>query len=621
MDQTGQPQVQRFGKYLLVDKISSGGMADVYRAKLVGIRGFSKTIAIKRIHPHLLERRRFLRMFTDEAKIASRLIHPNIVQIYDLGQEERLPYIAMEYVAGRDLYRVVQRLVAMGRRCPWRLATRVVNDVCNGLHHAHEFRSLDGQPQEIVHRDISPRNILISYAGEVKLTDFGVARARDREEHTEQGVIKGKVRYISPEGASGQPVDGRSDLYSLGVVFVEMMTMTPFREAANDMAMLLDIRHGKFDADRISSLPEPMQRILGRALAPDPDDRYSDVEAFRSDLLANLDDDTAPMTDGQLAEFMQELYHDEIRKEHDIENAAELHLADDSPTAAGTPITAVSLATNPLNVFSGQDAHPLSLNLPDGQQIRIAVQAVPKDEPKPDLHGDLLHASVPRLLHRLAEARESGRLDLHREPVRKTLFLVNGNPEFAVSNVEREFFGEYLVARGVLSREQHTEALDLAARKGLRFMEATLTQKLLEPNQIYRYLGDQVRDRILELFSWIGGTYSFFRGQEAPEPGMPLNLRTHTLIHEGVQDRVPLVVIRRALEGVLRHRVVRVGGELPSDLQLSGRQQRLLRTMAEEQLNAEQLIKREKDEEQILRLLYMLHQIERLEFREEEPVH
>jgi serine/threonine protein kinase len=614
--------MKRFGKYLLVDRISSGGMANVYRAKLVGIRGFSKTIAIKRIHPHLLERRRFLRMFTDEAKIASRLIHPNIVQIFDLGEEENVPYIAMEYVAGRDLYRVVRRLVDRQRRCPWPLATRVVCEVCSGLHHAHEFRSLDGQPQEIVHRDVSPRNILISYAGEIKLTDFGVARARDREEHTEHGVIKGKVRYISPEGASGESVDGRSDLYSLGVVFAEMMTMAPFREAPNDMAMLIDIRQGKYDHERLSSLPAPIQGVLARALAPDPADRYPDAQAFREDLLANTDADTAPVTEAELAEFMHELYEDDIRKERERENVAELQVMDGTATATGTPTTAVSVvANNPLNVFSNQVAsNPLSLNLPDGQKIRIAVQTVPADAPVPDIDGDLLHASVPRLLHRLKEDGETGRLDLHREPVQKTIFLEDGEPSFAVSNVEREFFGEYLVARGVMSREQHAEALDMAARKGLRFMEATLALQLLEPNQIYRYLADQVRDRILELFSWTGGAYEFFRGQEPPEPGMPLNLRIYTLVHEGVQDRVPLVVIRRALEGVLRHRAERTGGELPTDLQLSGRQQRLLMTIESEQCTAEQLIKREKDEEQILRLLYMLHQIERLDFTEDEAV-
>jgi serine/threonine protein kinase len=611
--------MKRFGKYLLVDRISSGGMADVYRAKLVGIRGFTKTIAIKRIHAHLAERRRFLRMFTDEAKIASRLVHPNIVQIYDLGEEEGVPYIAMEYVAGRDLYRVVQTLVSLGRRCPWSLATRVVADVCTGLYYAHEFRTLDGEPQEIVHRDVSPRNILISYAGEVKLTDFGVARARDREEHTEHGVIKGKVRYISPEGAAGNAVDARSDLYSLGVVFAEMMTMAPFREAPNEMAMLLDIRHGKYDRSRLSSLPRPIQAILERALAPDPDHRYPNAQAFREDLLSCVDGETRPLTEPELAQFMVDLYGEEISRERDTENQAELQVNDETPTLTGEPIAAAA-GGNPLNVFSNPDGgHPLSLHLPDTAKMRMPPPVPPEEVLTPDLEGDLLHASVPRLLHRLKQEQATGRLDLRRDPVHKTLFLENGEPSFAVSNVEREFFGEYLVARGALTREQHGAILDLAAQQGLRFMEAALAKQVLPPNHIYRYLADQITDRILELFAWTGGTYAFYRGVNAPEPGMPLNLRTHTLIHEGVQDRVPLVVIRRALEGVMHHQLLRTGGELPSDLQLSGRQQRILRTIEADQPTPDELIRREKDEEAILRLLYMLHQIERLRFEEPEP--
>ncbi len=277
--------MESFGKYVLIDHISSGGMADVYRAKVQGIRGFTKTVAIKRIHEHLLERTRFLRMFTDEAKIASRLVHHNIVQIYDLGEVDSMPFIAMEYVSGRDLYRVLKRLAAMNRKFPWRLATLVISEVCTGLHFAHEFRSPDGQPQEIVHRDVSPRNIVLSYDGEVKLTDFGVARARDREEHTEHGVIKGKVRYISPEGAKGEEVDRRSDIFSLGIVLAEMLTMAPLRDAPNEMVMLLDIRKGNFDRGRIDELPESLRTVIDRAIATDPDDRYPTAAAMRDDLL------------------------------------------------------------------------------------------------------------------------------------------------------------------------------------------------------------------------------------------------------------------------------------------------------------------------------------------------
>ncbi|HOC42343.1 MAG TPA: protein kinase [Thermoanaerobaculales bacterium] len=602
--------MRRFGKYLLLDKISTGGMADVYRAKLVGIRGFTKTLAIKRIHPHLLERTRFLRMFTDEAKIASRLVHPNIVQIYDLGEEEGIPYIAMEYVPGRDLFRVVQKLVSQRQRCPWRLATRVISETCAGLYYAHEFRSLDGQPQEIVHRDVSPRNILISYSGEVKLTDFGIARARDREEHTELGVIKGKVRYISPEGAAGGKVDGRSDLYSLGVVFTEMMTMAPFREAPNDMAMLLDIRQGKFDRSRIARLPGPLGRVIERTLAVDPADRYPDANALREDLLRSVDDDSRPLSDAELKRFMANLYAEEIAAEQETERRAEQLWRD--PDLQAVPRGREAADGRPA---AGEGGNPLALNLPGVPRVRVPAPS-PLNVRKPDLEGDLLHMPVPRLLQRLRNARETGQLDLIRDPVRKTVFFESGEPSFAVSNIEREFFGEYLVARGALTREQHAAVLDRAAREGLRFMEAALALQVVSPNQIYRFLADQIRERILEVFAWTGGSYGFYRGLLPPEPGMPLNLRTFTLIHEGVQDRVPLVVIRRELERFLRHNMVLDGNDLPSDLQLSGRQQRLIRAIESEQSTAAELIKREKDEEQILRLLYMLHQIERIEFVE-----
>jgi hypothetical protein len=323
------------------------------------------------------------------------------------------------------------------------------------------------------------------------------------------------------------------------------------------------------------------------------------------------------MTEAELSQFMQELYEEEIAQERDGESQAELQVRDETPTLTGDPTPMFAVGGSPLNVFSNAEAgHPLSLNLPDSAQARATIPPSTEESQAPDLDGDLLQASVPRLLHRLKESEESGRLDLTREPIHKTLFLEQGEPSFAVSNIEREFFGEYLVARGALTREQHGTILDLAAKQGLRFMEAALALQFLPPNQIYRYLADQIRDRILELFSWTGGTYAFHRGVPPPEPGMPLNLRTHTLIHEGVQDRVPLVVIRRVLEGVMHHELHRTGGELPSDLQLSGRQQRLLRTIETEQPTADQLVRRERDEEAILRLLYMLHQIERMEFKE-----
>ena len=605
--------MQRFGKYILVDKIATGGMADVYRAKVVGIRGFTKTVAIKRIHPHLLERTRFLRMFTDEAKIASRLVHPNIVQIYDLGEADGLPYIAMEYVPGRDLFRVLQRLIHLERRCPWRLATRIVQEVCTGLHFAHEFRSPDGQPQEIVHRDVSPRNVIISYNGEVKLTDFGVARARDREEHTEHGIIKGKVRYLSPEAAYAKEVDRRSDLFSLGIAFAEMLLMEPLRSGPNEMAMLLDIRKGEFDRNRFKPIPKPLRAVLNRALEVKPEDRYPTALDMAMDLSTRFDDTSLPMSEAEVATFMHSLFADDIGVEEARDKEVEeelLQRADDqvltSADVGPAEETKVSGA-NPLNIFSVRGTGP------------VAVPALPVEDQRPakaTREGSLTEVSLCRLLHEINEARISGILDFRRDPVKKSIEIEDGNPVFANSNVESELFGEHLVAQGVLSREQHGEILDFAARKGLRFTEALLELGACTPNVLFQELSGQVRNRILDLFSWISGSFALYVDAPVAETGLPLNLRSHTLIHEGVQERMPLLVIRRFMEPKMHQWTVRLPGEIPADLQLSGRQQRILRTIEANETRVDELIRREKDEEWLLRLLYMLHQIRRLMFHD-----
>ncbi|MBD3872803.1 MAG: protein kinase [Acidobacteria bacterium] len=606
--------MERFGKYILVDKISSGGMADVLRAKVVGIRGFTKTVAIKRIHPHLLERTRFLRMFTDEAKIASRLVHPNIVQIFDLGEADGLPYIAMEYVPGRDVFRVLQRLGSLDRRCPWRLATKIVAEVCTGLQFAHEFRSPDGQPQEIVHRDVSPRNIIITYNGEIRLTDFGVARARDREEHTEHGVIKGKVRYLSPEAAHAKEVDRRSDLFSLGIVFAEMLLMAPLRTGDNEMAMLLDIRKGEFDTTRFDEISKPLREVLYRALEVDPEDRYSSAREFADNLASRYDRESTPMNEAEVATFMHSLFAEDIEKEgardEEVERELGKMIVDTTVPVATTdaqPQAPTGSLRNPLNIFAGRGAGPVAVP---------AVEVVEERPPLPDREGTLHEVTLCRLLHQLNEAGTTGVIDFNRDPIKKSIVLENGNPVFATSNVETELFGEHLVANGFLSREQHGETLDFAARKGLRFTEALLALGACTPNILFQQLGGQVRDRILDLFSWITGTFQFYENTPVPDTGLPLNLRTHTLIHEGVQERMPLVVIRRFMEGRSQQQVLRVPGEIPVDLQLSGRQQRILRNIEDGEITVAELVRREKDEEWMLRLLYMLHEIQRIIFRD-----
>jgi serine/threonine protein kinase len=218
----------RFGQYELLERIASGGMAELFRARRSGVEGFQKIVAIKKILPHIAGNDEFITMFADEAKLAAQLNHPNIVHIFDLGKIESGGYfIAMEFVEGRDLRAILKSAREIGQPLPVPLSIYIACKIAAALDYAHRRRESDGRELKIVHRDVSPQNILISYEGDIKLCDFGIAKAASKASQTESGALKGKVRYMSPEQAWGKPIDRRSDLFSLGAVLFEMLTEQP----------------------------------------------------------------------------------------------------------------------------------------------------------------------------------------------------------------------------------------------------------------------------------------------------------------------------------------------------------------------------------------------------------
>jgi len=570
--------IERFGDYVLIDRIATGGMAAVYSARALGIRGFSKAIAIKRIHPHLVERERFIRMFSDEAKIASKLIHPNIVQIYELGEADGQPYIAMELVPGCDLYQLVQRLSELGEVCPWPMAVRVAIELAKGLHHAHEFQSAGGHDQGIVHRDVSPRNILLSFSGQIKLTDFGVARARDREEHTEHGVIKGKVRYMSPEVALGKTLDRRSDLFSLGIVFAELLTMTPYRTGSSDIAILNSIRGGGISGDRFLALPQELQEVLQKALASDPDDRYATAADFNRDLAEHAAGPIAPMSAVEVGRFVRGLFSSELAEHRRREAQIDELLAKGINRLPPVPSSSIGRA-------------------------RLEGNG------RPTRHGDLISTSLARLLGELGQQRMNGRLDLRRDPVEKSIYLSRGEPVFVESNVKRELFGEFLVTHGLLTRKNLEKAIGLSASQGLRLIDVLLRTKAIPPSELYQALASQVRERILNLFTWNEGAFEFYPDAAPPKDGMPLNLETFRIIHEGVTELLPLASVRRAL-GSRSTQITRNKKAVPRGLTLTGKEQRVLREIEAEPTTVAELCSHHTGEESVLRLVYLLSELD-----------
>jgi serine/threonine protein kinase len=282
------PDAKPFGKYYLLDRIGSGGMAEVFLAVALGPEGFQRTLVIKRMLPHLSQDRAFVRMFVDEAKLCGLLSHPNLVQIFEFGAIEESFFIAMEHVQGQTLSAVRAKLAQEKRIAPVAASLEIARQVCLGLHYAHSLSSASGQPLGIIHRDISPSNLMISYHGSVKILDFGIARVAEelRETHTQAGTMKGKVSYMSPEQIRMEPVDNRSDIFAVGVVLHEMLTARRLFKASNEFS------GAKMVIDSVIALPSSVNpdvppevdRVVMRALERNRDARYATAGEMAEDL-------------------------------------------------------------------------------------------------------------------------------------------------------------------------------------------------------------------------------------------------------------------------------------------------------------------------------------------------
>ncbi len=341
------PEPLRFGKYQILERVAAGGMAEIFRARLDGIAGFQRSFAIKRIAPHLSQNHEYVDMLVDEAKVAGLLSHANIVQILDLGSVDQQFYIAMEFVNGRDLGQVMQRCRAKGITLPVPHAVFVLLEMLKGLEYAHQRQVMRGGqavPLNIVHRDISPGNVLVSFGGEVKLTDFGIAKASVRALETMSGVVKGRFDYMSPEQASALPVDQRADLYSAGVLFYELLTgKHPFRQPG-EMATLEAVRRGVYvpPSEVNPDVPYALDVVVEQALRARAEDRVATATIFKESLDRFFHDSGFIFSASTLAAFLRGLFPEAAPQERRPPGEAptrplepeDLFLEDEDPSGA-----------------------------------------------------------------------------------------------------------------------------------------------------------------------------------------------------------------------------------------------------------------------------------------------
>jgi TonB family protein len=328
---------ERLGRYTLVRSLGSGGMGELFLARADGIAGFAKLVALKRIVAHNAASERHVRMLLNEARLVASLQHPNIAQVYDVGVERGEYFFAMEYVHGQDLQHVLRR--APDRRLQLENCLHVAIGICAGLHHAHEARDVKGDSLGIVHRDVSPGNVLVSYDGAVKLVDFGVAKASTLVSETREGMVKGKYGYMSPEQCLGGALDRRSDLFAIGILLWEMAVGRRLYKIQGELATLQRVVY--VDAPPPSryarGFPPELERIIMRALARDPAQRYETAEQLQLDLERFAVEHRLSVSAVAMSHEMNELFKDRIDAWREAERMGRSladHLADAEPADA-----------------------------------------------------------------------------------------------------------------------------------------------------------------------------------------------------------------------------------------------------------------------------------------------
>ncbi len=707
-----------FGRYALLDKIGAGGMAEIYRAKTFGAAGFEKEFAIKLILPSLVDDTEFVDMFINEAKIAVSLYHANIVQVFDLGEIDTQYYIAMEFVHGMDLLDVLARCANLELKIPFDLVLFVTMEMLKGLDFAHRAKNAYGDDLNIVHRDVSPSNVLISYAGDVKIGDFGVAKAAIQRNLTETGTLKGKVGYMSPEQVVGDSIDWRSDIFAAGIVFFEALSMSRLFVGNSDLDVMLRVRDADIDdsVDKAGPMPAQLESIVRRSLAKHREERFQTAGDFYQALVDFCYQHRIKVNGSNLSNFMRRVFAEEIEAEKNrrltdgdspkpvpgayetppparqssgadiqvstggAEVSAELgiyryrdaaglvygplefetlvallgdrnrnaservstsggdwqelgevaELAFLAPTPVVDPVKALQQAAMALEEISlVQESSHASDELLVAPELEAPADRAPEKSSRQAIdalrdqyaayQGTLARVSLARLLARLHRTAETGRLYVTADRVEKSIFFEHGEPVLVDSNREDELLGEFLISREVITQPQLEDGLARLSEWGGRLGDALVAVGAIPAHQIFKYLSDQMQEKILEVFTWSDGTWGYFENQQPETHGYPLGIDAYATIVEGCLQRMPIALIINAYSGRENTPIhMQAGAAISTDeLRLSGKALRILNLFTDGDSLA-QLVKKTPTDQQhyARRILYLLHQVEIVTFED-----
>ena len=520
------------GPYELGERLGTGGMAEVYVARRAGPHGFAKRFAVKRILPQLARDSRFVAMFCDEARIAAQLCHPNIVQVVDFGEFNGEVFMAMEHVDGLSLAKLLRSVAARGERFPLGAGLYIAHEVLRALSFAHEACDDHGRSLGIVHRDVSPGNILIGRAGEVKLTDFGIVLSSFVDRRTYPGELKGKLGYMSPEQVIGSDVDARSDLFTVGIVLAEMLLARPLFPGQTEIDVLTRIYEAdvrvldKFGAE----LREDLREVLRTVLAREPRERFQSAAEFAERLRDIARSAGMTLSDVELVPWLHGLAvlpSSSGTREISVPAALPRPRPKRPPEAArwvahtsgggrSTPIATRELAAllctgrytaETLVTSSGTAKRALgAIRELAPLAARGAYRFRERVEERAAWHRPLDRARLPALLFELVQGGATGMLVARAGAREKRVFFASGQPCFVASTQRAELLGERLVAAGSVQAVDVEDALDACVKEPTRRLgDALVAARRLKSSALLRALIKQLEARFVELGTWNQG--------------------------------------------------------------------------------------------------------------------
>lgn len=566
------------GPYRLAHRIAVGGMAEVYRALWPQAAGGDRAVVIKRLLPALVGDPEQRAMFDHEAELGRRIDHPNVVLAIDHGLDGDTPYLVLEYVFGVDLFRLARWLRSEGRTLRTPTAVWLGTELLAGLAAVHAVAGPDGEPLHVVHRDVSPSNLFLSVHGDVKLGDLGIARAAMIESQRRQGGFraKGKLGYLPPEQVAGRAVDQRGDVFAAAVVIAELLMGRPLFAGGTEIGVLLAIRDGDVSGFRavVPRLPRGLGEAVLSGLERAPEKRVESATALRDALFAHVDEPIDQLraelgalvvmaldADGETrdrtslartieadARMIEAITPDAPLEPELPDEAERYHLESAGKPRAITHAELVRAITTGEVAATDRVRHgggppravasvaELARHLPPSTRTPGARRRTQMAETS-ELY-DLGARSIVHVLIDVLIARDDGLLLCEESGIRKEVYLEGGVPTFVTSNQPDELLGEMLVEKGVIDRAELDMALALMPRFEGRLGETLVALGLVEPVQVFRYITEQVKEKLLGLFTWSSGHAALYRGVERPERAFPLRLDAWDVLLGGAARRV-----------------------------------------------------------------------------------